>query len=326
MRPCHQLSRQSSYVQAVCGPAAPDDGSRYARPWDKFTVIRVQQLPPFHQARGAGSNFVDPNHRTTAAKRASEAAARGRGAAARLSDGEARDAASWARAVAVEVRLRNDATRASINISRSSLASVRIAIAEERAWSTARGVTSGPAERGQVASERDSTASMRDDAARLRDQEADLRDHHANERDRISDSRDEAAAARDTAADERDTTAGDRDLIVDHLLNRPPDDAPLNPRIPLTEDAHLSAREGEVLALIADGRSNHAIAGLLFVETKTVEAHVGAIFSKLGLLPAAGDHRRVLAVLAHISSSRTAWVDRRDVSAGDIDGVRVSFG
>jgi DNA-binding CsgD family transcriptional regulator len=276
-------------------------------------VIRMQHSPPFHLASGgSGANFVDPNHRTTAATRASEAAARGRGAAARLSDGEARDAASWARAVAVEVRLRNDATRATIDISRSSVASVRIAIAEQRAWSTARGVSSGPMERDLVASERDSTASLRDDAAGLRDVEADLRDHYANERDRISDNRDEAAAARDTTADERDATAGDRDLVLDHLLNPPLHDASLNPRIPLTGDAHLSSREGEVLALIADGRSNHAIAGLLFVETKTVEAHIGAIFSKLGLLPASDDHRRVLAALAHTASSRSAWLDRRD--------------
>lgn len=59
----------------------------------------------------------------------------------------------------------------------------------------------------------------------------------------------------------------------------------------------LSPREREVLALMAEGRSNHAIADRLFVTPKTVEAHIAAIFGKLALEPAPDDHRRVLAVL-----------------------------
>jgi DNA-binding NarL/FixJ family response regulator len=64
--------------------------------------------------------------------------------------------------------------------------------------------------------------------------------------------------------------------------------------------AELSEREREVLALMAEGRSNGAIAARLSVTEKTVEAHVASIFSKLGLEPAPADHRRVLAVLAYL--------------------------
>jgi len=62
----------------------------------------------------------------------------------------------------------------------------------------------------------------------------------------------------------------------------------------------LSEREREVLALMAEGRSNQAISDRLFLAPKTVEAHIANIFSKLELLPAPDDHRRVLAVLAHL--------------------------
>jgi serine/threonine-protein kinase len=51
---------------------------------------------------------------------------------------------------------------------------------------------------------------------------------------------------------------------------------------------------------MAEGRSNQAICGRLSLSSKTVETHVGSIFSKLGLLPAADDHRRVLAVLTYL--------------------------
>jgi DNA-binding NarL/FixJ family response regulator/class 3 adenylate cyclase len=61
--------------------------------------------------------------------------------------------------------------------------------------------------------------------------------------------------------------------------------------------ASLTEREREILALMAEGRSNQAISESLFLSPKTVETHVGSIFSKLGLMPAADDHRRVLAVL-----------------------------
>jgi DNA-binding NarL/FixJ family response regulator len=62
----------------------------------------------------------------------------------------------------------------------------------------------------------------------------------------------------------------------------------------------LSDREREVLALMAEGRSNVAIAERLFVTEKTVEAHIASVFSKLELVPAADDHRRVLAVLTYL--------------------------
>jgi len=59
----------------------------------------------------------------------------------------------------------------------------------------------------------------------------------------------------------------------------------------------LSERERAVLALMAEGRSNTAIAARLVVAVKTVESHVANIFTKLGLENAPDDHRRVLAVL-----------------------------
>lgn len=62
----------------------------------------------------------------------------------------------------------------------------------------------------------------------------------------------------------------------------------------------LSQREREILAFMAEGRSNHAIAQALVLSPKTVETHVRNIFMKLDLLPATDDHRRVLAVLAHL--------------------------
>jgi len=64
----------------------------------------------------------------------------------------------------------------------------------------------------------------------------------------------------------------------------------------------LTAREHEVLALMAEGRSNAAIAERLTLEVRTVEGHVRTVFSKLGLEPAIEDHRRVLAVLAYLRS------------------------
>jgi len=81
--------------------------------------------------------------------------------------------------------------------------------------------------------------------------------------------------------------------IVARLLNRRRREDPL--------DA-LTEREREVLALMAEGRSNQTIADTLFLAPKTVEAYISSIFSKLALEPAATDHRRVLAVLAYLQA------------------------
>ena len=62
----------------------------------------------------------------------------------------------------------------------------------------------------------------------------------------------------------------------------------------------LSEREREVLALMAEGRSNRAISERLFITERTVEKHVTAIFGKLRIPASADDHRRVLAVLAYL--------------------------
>ena len=71
--------------------------------------------------------------------------------------------------------------------------------------------------------------------------------------------------------------------------------------------AVLTPREREVLALMAEGRSNAAMADALVVSERAVEKHVTAIFSKLDLPPAAEDHRRVLAVLGSCAPRRPAF-------------------
>ena len=79
--------------------------------------------------------------------------------------------------------------------------------------------------------------------------------------------------------------------VVSELVGRKRRDDPLD---------QLTAREREVLELMAEGRSNQAIAERLFVTLRAVEKHVTSIFTKLGLPASTDDHRRVLAVLAYL--------------------------
>jgi DNA-binding NarL/FixJ family response regulator len=79
--------------------------------------------------------------------------------------------------------------------------------------------------------------------------------------------------------------------VVATLLNRVRANDPL---------ATLTSREHQVLALMAEGRSNQAISDRLCLTAKTVETHIARIFTKLGLPPAPSDHRRVLAVITHL--------------------------
>jgi DNA-binding NarL/FixJ family response regulator len=80
--------------------------------------------------------------------------------------------------------------------------------------------------------------------------------------------------------------------VISKLLGRRSGDEPM---------ALLTAREREVLALMAEGRSNSAIAQRLFVSEKAVSKHSTSIFIKLDLPPSDDDNRRVLAVLAYLS-------------------------
>jgi serine/threonine-protein kinase len=82
--------------------------------------------------------------------------------------------------------------------------------------------------------------------------------------------------------------------IVARLMGRPRADDPLG---------ELSARERDVLALMAQGRSNAGIGAALFLSPKTIESHVRAIFTKLGLPESPDGNRRVLAVLRHLRAS-----------------------
>jgi DNA-binding NarL/FixJ family response regulator len=65
----------------------------------------------------------------------------------------------------------------------------------------------------------------------------------------------------------------------------------------------LTDREKSVLAQMAEGRSNEAIAKALRISPKTLEAHIGTIYSKLGLEPGGSEHRRVLAVLSYLRTN-----------------------
>ena len=81
--------------------------------------------------------------------------------------------------------------------------------------------------------------------------------------------------------------------VVSQLVGRARRDDPLD---------ELTPREREVLGLMAEGRSNNAIAEQLIVTDRAVEKHVTSIFGKLGLPPTQDDHRRVLAVLTYLQA------------------------
>lgn len=81
--------------------------------------------------------------------------------------------------------------------------------------------------------------------------------------------------------------------VVSKLLGRRSFEGPIT---------RLSGREREVLALMAEGRSNAAIAQRLFVTEKAVSKHTTSIFTKLNLAPSEDDNRRVLAVLAFLNA------------------------
>ena len=103
-------------------------------------------------------------------------------------------------------------------------------------------------------------------------------------KDRVSDVEEFAAAVR------RVSEGGSAldPAVVSELVGRRRRDDPLD---------ELTPREREVLELMAEGRSNQAIADRLFVTLRAVEKHVTSIFSKLDLTASTDDHRRVLAVL-----------------------------
>jgi DNA-binding NarL/FixJ family response regulator len=106
-------------------------------------------------------------------------------------------------------------------------------------------------------------------------------------KDRVADASDFVAAVCEVASG---GTVLDPE-VVSQLLSRRRRDRRL---------AALTPREREVLSLMAEGRSNHAIAGALYVTEGAVEKHVKNIFGKLGLAQTGADHRRVLAVLAYL--------------------------
>ncbi|MEZ0239695.1 MAG: response regulator transcription factor [Chloroflexota bacterium] len=106
-------------------------------------------------------------------------------------------------------------------------------------------------------------------------------------KDRVADVAEIADAVRRVA---RGGSVIDPSLVAQLLRRRRRPD----PLVDLTE------RETEVLGLMAEGRSNAAVAERLVISLKTIETHIASIFSKLGLEPEPDDHRRVLAVLAYL--------------------------
>lgn len=125
----------------------------------------------------------------------------------------------------------------------------------------------------------------------------------------------EAAYAADLLADGRGGIGyllkdriADLDALVDALDRVVAGGTVLDPEVVAALVTHrragptaaLTPREREVLGLMAEGRSNAAIARTLVVSDGAVEKHVSSVFAKLGLAPSGDDHRRVLAVLAHL--------------------------
>jgi DNA-binding NarL/FixJ family response regulator len=106
-------------------------------------------------------------------------------------------------------------------------------------------------------------------------------------KDRVADVSDFVAAIREVASG---GTVLDPE-VVSRLLSRRRRDQRL---------AALTPREREVLSLMAEGRSNHAVARALYITEGAVEKHVRNIFGKLGLAQTDDDHRRVLAVLTYL--------------------------
>jgi DNA-binding NarL/FixJ family response regulator len=83
-------------------------------------------------------------------------------------------------------------------------------------------------------------------------------------------------------------------LLVSRLVAR---------RASTNQFAVLSPRERSVLALMAEGRSNQAIAARLFLSNKTIEAYISSVFTKLDLAPEPDDHRRVLAAVSYLRAT-----------------------
>jgi DNA-binding NarL/FixJ family response regulator len=113
----------------------------------------------------------------------------------------------------------------------------------------------------------------------------------------LKDRVDDAATVRDAV--ERvvnGETVIDTDIIT-RLITRRREHSPLD---------RLTPRERDVLTLLAEGRSNAAIARRLHLAEKTIESHIAAVLTKLGLEPTRDDNRRVLAVLAWLRAGRSS--------------------
>jgi DNA-binding NarL/FixJ family response regulator len=108
-------------------------------------------------------------------------------------------------------------------------------------------------------------------------------------KDRVSDVEEFAAAVRRVG----EGGSAIDPTIVSQLLGRARDDDPVD---------RLTPKERQVLELMAEGRSNQAIADRLAITLRSAEKHVSSIFAKLGVATTGDDHRRVLAVLLYLRS------------------------